>query len=112
MIGGANEEVTGGIPHPAAQIETWWMGFASGALAARLTAELGPFQQGTPQQALVFHQDLLYYLPLSDQSRSLLPQTTSLCLTHRNTSNIIYSVPIIAQKKTGVKTFLNPGKNI
>jgi hypothetical protein len=59
MIGGANEEVTGGIPHPAAQIETWWMRFPSSALAAWLATELRPFQQGAPQQALVFHQYLL-----------------------------------------------------
>jgi len=44
MIGGANEEMTGGIPYPATQIETWWMRFASGALAARLATELGTFQ--------------------------------------------------------------------
>jgi len=73
MIDGANEEVTGGIPHPATQIETWWMGFPSSALAARLATKLRPLQQGTPQQAWVFHQDLLQPLPLSDQPGSLLP---------------------------------------
>jgi hypothetical protein len=108
MVGGANEEVTGGIPHPATQIEAWWMGFPSGTLATRLTTELGPFQQGTPQQALALHQDLLYYLPLGDESGSLLPQATSLCLIHRNTSIIHSSALSIAQKKTGVKTFSQP----
>jgi len=81
------------------------MGLASGALAARLTTELGPFQQRTPQQALALHQEPLQSLPLSDESGSLLPQATSLYLIHRNTSIIISSVPIIAQKETGVKTF-------
>jgi hypothetical protein len=81
------------------------MGLASGALAARLTTELGPFQQRTPQQALALHQHLLQPMPLSDQSGNLLPQMASLYLIHLNTSFNISSVPIIAQRETDVKTF-------
>jgi hypothetical protein len=81
------------------------MGLAFGTLTAGFAAVFGPFQQGSAQQALVFHQEFLQPVTHHNQSGSLLSEAAGFSFIHLNTSIYIASVLIVPQIKTGIKFF-------
>jgi hypothetical protein len=92
MIRCSNKDMPDSAFHQATEIKARGMGLSFGAFTARLATELGPFQQGSPEQTVMPHQDIFQTLSLSDQMSRFLSAATGLSVFHQNT---IYNYIVI-----------------